>query len=175
MPNEIVSLCVRAFLDATGDVYIWSINGNITANTSSNTFNVSFSQTGTYTIGCLAQNLLSMRSNTTTIIIQDIITNFSLHAGNISNVSTSQPMEIAQFELRMATGSNYVCRVNFDTTQSTTQVYFYTYGFIPGSFLTYRYTQPGAYNVSRLAQSCFFCLEILLLLVFRSMQHVRME
>jgi len=110
--------------------------------------NISFTTTGTYTIGCQVQNLISNKSNTTTIVVQDIITNFSLHAGNVTNVSTSEPMQIARFQLRMATGSNYVCRVNFDTSQSATSTYFYTYGYVPGSYLTYEYLQPGQYNVS---------------------------
>ena len=38
--------------------------------------------------------------------------------------------------------------VNYDTTQSSTQIYFYTFGYIPGSFFTYQYLRAGAYNVS---------------------------
>jgi len=112
--------------------------------------NISFPLTGTYIIGCQAQNLLSMKYNSTTIIIQDIMTNFTLHAGNITNVSTSQPLEVARFQIRMASGSNYACQVNYDTSQSTTNVYFYTYGYIPGSYVTHQYLQPGAYNVSQI-------------------------
>jgi hypothetical protein len=110
--------------------------------------NISFPTMGTYIIGCQAQNLLSMKYNSTTILIQDIMTNFTLHAGNITNVSTSQPLEVARFQIRMASGSNYVCRINYDTSQSTSEIYFYTYGYIPGSYVTYQYLQPGAYNVS---------------------------
>lgn len=110
--------------------------------------NISFPLIGTYTIGCQVQNLLSTKFNSTTILLQDIITNFTLHAGNITNVSTSQPMEVANFQLRMATGSNYACRINYDTTQSSSDLYFYTYGYIPGSYVTHQYLQPGAYNVS---------------------------
>jgi hypothetical protein len=112
--------------------------------------NVSFSSTGTYTIGCQVQNPLSIKYNSTTIILQDIITNFTLHAGNITNVSTSQPLQTAKFQIKMATGSNYACRINFNTNQSTTQLYFYTYGYIPGSYVTYQYLQPGQYNVSQI-------------------------
>ena len=130
-------------------LYTWSINnGNVTINSTNNTFTTSFGQAATYTITCQAQNFLSTRFNSTIVVAEDMITNFSLHAGNNSNYSTSEPMEVAQFELRMATGSNYACRVNYDTTQTTTQVYFYTYGYIPGSFLTNRYVQSGEYNVS---------------------------
>ena len=110
--------------------------------------NISFPLIGTYTIGCRAKNLLSTKYNSTTINIQDIITNFILHAGNITNVSTSQPFETANFQLRMATGSHYTCRINFDTSQSTAQAYSYNYGYIPGSYVTNQYFQPGQYNVS---------------------------
>lgn len=110
--------------------------------------NISFPIIGTYTIGCQAQNLLSIKFNSTTILVQDIITNFTLHAGNISNVSTSQPLQVANFQLRMVSGSNYACRINYDTSQTTSELYFYTYGYIPGSYVTHQYLQPGAYNVS---------------------------
>lgn len=133
--------------DATVTVYIWSINNNNTLNSTSNVFNVSFPVIGAYLIGCQAQNLLSMKYNSTTILVQDTISNFSLHAGNITNVSTSQPLDVARFQIRMASGSNYACRVNFDTSQSNSELYFYTYGYIPGSYVSYQYIQPGEYQV----------------------------
>jgi hypothetical protein len=111
--------------------------------------NISFPALGTYTIICQAQNLLSMARNSTTIIVQDIITNFTLHAGNITNFSTSQPLEVARFQIRMATGSNYVCTINYDRSQTVTYLYYYTYGYIPGSYVTYQYLQEGQYNVSQ--------------------------
>jgi hypothetical protein len=126
---------------------MWFINGNNTLNSTTSTMNISFALIGTYTIGCQVQNLLSTKFNTTIILVQDIITNFTLHAGNITNVSTSQPLETARFQIRMRTGSNYACRVNYDTTQSSTDLYFYTYGYVPGSYVTHQYTQPGQYNV----------------------------
>jgi hypothetical protein len=110
--------------------------------------NISFSLIGTYTIGCQAQNLLSMKYNSTTIIIQDIITNFTLKAGNVTNVSVSQPFEIANFQIKMASGSDYACRINYDTSQTVTELYFYTYGYIPNSHVTHQYLLPGAYQVS---------------------------
>ena len=128
---------------------MWYLDGNNTFNSTGNTFNISFPLTGTYTIACLAQNLLSMRSNSSSVIIQDIITNLVLRAGNLSNVSVSQPMELTRFKLQMATGSNYACRVNYDTTQASSKLYFYVNGYIPGSFVTHQYLQPGAYNVRR--------------------------
>ena len=88
-----------------------------------------------------------MRYNSTTIFVQDIISNFTLHAGNITNVSTSQPLDVARFQIRMVSGSNYACRINFDTSQPNSQLYFYTYGYIPGSYVTYQYILPGAYQV----------------------------
>ena len=109
--------------------------------------NISFPVIGTYTIRCQAQNLLSIKSNTTTVLVQDIITNLTLHAGNLTNVSISQPLEIAKFQLRMLTGSNYACRVNYDTSQTGSQLYFYTYGYIPNSYVTHQYTTAGEYNV----------------------------
>lgn len=126
---------------------MWFINNNNTFNSTDNMLNISFPAIGTYVIGCQAQNLLSMRYNSTTITVQDLISNFTLHAGNISNVSTSQPLETARFQIRMASGSNYACRVNYDTSQSNSQLYFYTYGYIPGSYVTYQYIQPGEYQV----------------------------
>ena len=111
--------------------------------------NISFPATGTYSIACQAQNLLSMAYNSTTITIQDLLTNFTLHAGNITNVSTSEPLEYAKFQIRMATGTNYVCMVNFDLSQSVTYLYYYSYGYIPGSYVTHQYLQEGQYNVSR--------------------------
>jgi hypothetical protein len=128
---------------------MWFVNGNNTFNSTTNMMNISFTLTGTYTIGCQVQNLLSMQYNSTTIIVQDIITNFTLHAGNITNVSTSEPLQVARFQIRMTSGSNYACRINYDTSQSSTNLYFYTYGYIPGSYVTYQYLQPGAYNVSK--------------------------
>jgi hypothetical protein len=111
--------------------------------------NISFPVVGTYTIACQAQNLLSMAQNSTTIIIQDKITNLLLHAGNITNVSTSEPLAFARFQLQMSTGSNYACRINYDTSQTVTYLYYYTYGYIPGSYVTYQYLQEGQYNVSQ--------------------------
>ena len=137
-----------SLLDATATIFLWTLNGNSYVNSTSNTLNISFPAIGTNTIGCQAQNLLSMKTNSTSILVQDIITNLTLHAGNITNVSTSQPLEVARFRLQMASGSNYVCRVNYDTSQTTTQIYFYTYGYIPGSYFTHQYLQPGTYNVS---------------------------
>ena len=109
--------------------------------------NISFPVIGTYVVGCQAKNLLSMRYNSTTIIVQDTISNFTLHAGNITNVSTSQPLETARFQIRMVSGSNYACRVNYDTSQSISQLYFYTFGYIPGSYVTNQYIEAGAYQV----------------------------
>jgi hypothetical protein len=137
------------YLDATASIYVWSINGNNTFNSTSNTMNISFLLVGTYTIGCQAQNLLTTKYNSTVTVVQDIITNFTLHAGNLTNISISEPFEVARFLLHMATGSNYACQVNYDTSQSTTDTYFYTYGYIPGSYVTYQYIQPGQYNVSQ--------------------------
>lgn len=105
-----------------------------------------FSTVGTYIITCQAQNPLTIRVNTTTVSALDFISNFSLHAGNNSNFSTSIPMQSAQFILRIV-GTNYACRINFDTSQATSQVFFFTYGYVPGSYLPYTYTQPGQYNV----------------------------
>ena len=136
-------------LDATATAYMWFINNNNTMNSSTNMLNISFPFIGTYIIGCQARNLLSMKYNSTTVNIQDTMTNMSLHAGNITNVSTSQPLEVARFQLRMLSGSNYACRVNYDTSQAATEWYYYTYGYIPGSYLTHRYINPGAYNVSQ--------------------------
>ncbi len=127
---------------------MWYINGNNTLNSTINTMNVSFSSAGTYIIACQAQNLLSTKYNSTTTIIQDTITNFTLVPSNVSNVSISQPLDFAKFQIQMASGSNYVCQINYDTTQSTTQVYFYTSGYIPGSYVTHQYLLPGVYNVS---------------------------
>jgi hypothetical protein len=112
--------------------------------------NISFTTIGTYTITCQAENLLSIKSNSTTIVLQDTITNFTLHAGNITNVSTSQPLEVARFQIRMVSGSNYACLINYDTSQTTTDLYYYTYGYIPGSYVTHQYLQPGQYNVSQI-------------------------
>lgn len=147
--REKSSLIHSSLLDATATTFLWTLNGISYLNSTSNTLNISFPVIGTNTIGCQAQNLLSMKSNSTSILVQDIVSNLTLHAGNVTNVSTSQPLQVARFLLQMASGSNYACRVNYDTSQATTQIYFYTYGYIPGSYLTHQYLQPGAYNVSR--------------------------
>jgi hypothetical protein len=81
--------------------------------------------------------------------VQDTITNFTLEGVNVRNVSISQPLEVATFQLKMATGSNYACRINYDTSQSTTDVYAYTSGYTPGSYVTHQYLFPGIYNVSQ--------------------------
>jgi hypothetical protein len=127
---------------------MWYINGNNTLNSTTNTMNISFPLIGTYVIGCQAQNILSTKYNSTTIIIQDTITNFTLIPGNATNISISQPLEYARFQISMVTGSNYICRINYDTNQSTTDIYFYTSGYIPGSYVTHQYLLPGIYNVS---------------------------
>ena len=129
---------------------MWFIDSNPTLNSTTNTMNVSFPSIGTHTIGCQAQNLLSMKYNSTSIIIEDRISNLTLHAGNITNISSSQPLELAQFQLRMVTGSNYVCQINFDTSQTKSNIYFYSYGYVPGSYVSYQYLQAGLYNVSPL-------------------------
>ncbi|CAF1178747.1 unnamed protein product [Adineta steineri] len=132
---------------ATATLFIWYINGNNTYNSTTNMMNVSFPIIGTYIIAAQAQNLLSHAYNTTTIILQDTITNFTLVGANVSNVSISQPSDVARFQIKMATGSNYACQINFDTTQTTTSVYYYTSGYIPGSYVTHQYLLPGVYNI----------------------------
>ncbi|CAM2704890.1 unnamed protein product [Rotaria socialis] len=134
--------------NATVTIYMWFINGNNTFNSTTNMMTISFPQVGIYTIGCRAENLLSAKYNSTMVNIEDIILNLALHAGNITNVSTSMPLEIARFQLNMATGSDYTCRINYDTSQSTSRVYFYIFGYIPGSYVTNQYLQPGEYNVT---------------------------
>ncbi|CAF3507643.1 unnamed protein product [Rotaria sordida] len=133
--------------NATATIYMWYIDGNYILNSTTNMMNTSFPLIGTYTIGCQAQNLLSTRYASTSIVIEDIIQNFTLHAGNLTNVSTSHPFETAQFQLRMTTGSNYACHINYDTSQSVSRLYYYTYGYIPGSYVSHQYLQPGEYNV----------------------------
>lgn len=152
--NEFEMNFVASFSDATASIYIWYVNNVNTYNSTSNTFNITFPLIGTYNIRCQVQNLLSIKSNSTNIFVQDIITDFSLHAGNLSNVSVSQPMAIARFQIRMTTGSNYFCRVNFNTNQTTSDTYFYTYGYIPGSYITYQYLTEGAYNVCKNIRIC---------------------
>ncbi|CAM4771183.1 unnamed protein product [Rotaria magnacalcarata] len=147
--NVIKSFIVNIYpANATATIYIWFINGNNTFNSTTNMMNISFSRIGTYTIGCRAENLLSRRYNFTTVNVQDIISNLALHAGNVTNVSTSMPLEIARFQLNMATGSNYECRINYDTSQSTSSVYYYVFGYIPGSYTTNQYLQSGEYSVT---------------------------
>ncbi|UJR27333.1 hypothetical protein I4U23_008626 [Adineta vaga] len=133
--------------NATVMLFIWYINGNNTFNSSTNMMNTSFTTIGTYTIMCQAQNLLSFKSNSTTINVQDTITNFTLEGANITNVSISQPLEVARFKINMLTGSNYACRINYDTNQSTTDVYFYTSGYTPGSYVSHQYVNPGVYTI----------------------------
>jgi hypothetical protein len=91
-----------------------------------------------------------MSGNSTIVLVQDILTNVTIHAGNITTLSTSQPIEVTQFQLTMPSGSSYVCRVNYDVAQATPtiQLYFYTYGYVSGSYISHQYIQPGIYNVS---------------------------
>ncbi|CAF3607443.1 unnamed protein product [Adineta steineri] len=146
--NVMLSFVVNVYPStAIATLFMWYINGNNTYNSSTNTMNVSFPIIGTYTIATQAQNLLSRASNSTTIVLQDTITNFTLVGANVTNVSISQPLEIARFQIRMVTGSNYACRINFDTTQTTSDVYFYTSGYIPGSYVTHQYLLPGIYTI----------------------------
>ncbi|CAF4570580.1 unnamed protein product [Rotaria sp. Silwood1] len=148
--NVILTFIVNIYpVNATATKYMWFINGNNTLNSTTNTMNISFSSSATYTIGCRAKNLLSSKYNSTSITIVDFITNFTLHAGNITNVSTSQPFEVAKFQIRMTTGSNYACRINYDTSQLVSRLYYYTYGYIPGSYVTHQYLLPGEYNVGQ--------------------------
>ncbi|CAF4157649.1 unnamed protein product [Rotaria sp. Silwood2] len=146
--NETVTFIVNLYpVNATATIYIWFINGINTLNSTINTMNITFSSIGPYTIGCRAENLLSSKYVSTSIFIQEMVTNFTLHAGNITNVSTSQPFEVAKFQLRITTGSNYACRINYDTSQLVSRLYYYTYGYIPGSYVTNQYLLPGEYNV----------------------------
>ena len=122
---------------------------------------------GTYTILCQVQNLLSTKSNSTTIIVIDTITNFTLEGANVTNVSISQPLEYARFKLKMVTGSNYACRINFDTSQATSDVYFYTSGYIPGSYVAHQYLTPGVYTVSEIERHLIVSFTSSSLLVYR--------
>jgi hypothetical protein len=127
---------------------MWYLDGNNTANTTINMWNTSFPVIGTYVVSCQAENLVVKKSNSTIIYVQDLITNLTLHAGNLSNVSTSNPLETARFQLRMLTGSNYICTINFDNRQTSTNTYYFAYGYISGSYIPHQYIDEGAYNVS---------------------------
>ena len=89
--------------------YNWDFGDNSTLESTIPKVDHTFASRGCYNVSVIAENLLDMKMNYTTVCIQDAITNLQVRANSTSTVNVT-----SRFYLTADSGSDYVCTWDWD-------------------------------------------------------------